>query len=259
MTKQPRAARTALVVGRPAHIPKPVLVDDPAKIRRLLARALNERECSLRVKVGSVLFSLRVLDAEFKGATISLEWRSAFSRAASATLASPPRDALCTWLVLAGGRGALGFRAAVLDPGRGRARIESPSKLVYVQKREELRYHIPAGYELTAILKESPRASPVTARIHDLSASGISVLVHTEQLSLKPRKISFRVHGRAISADVAPIASSRSSGRSPGGDARTRPFKRLRFRFVDLPESDQDLIRMFVVDHLVSLDVDSEA
>ena len=271
MKRAPKASlsRKVLSLDRPEQVPEPTVLDDAAKARKYLYRALNERGATIRVRPtdSAVLFTMQVEHVELRGENLVVDWRYVFPAAgpdgkpAPTPLPEPELD--CTWMVFAGNRGILMFHAPVVSAAEGRITFRQPAKIVYCQKRGDYRYEIPHGYEITANFSKpregGTRSGGFTrARIHDLSATGLSLIILSDDRSRYPEglwmTVSFRVRDREINARCEVVATNLLP---PTLRVRTRSrdaLAMLRVRFIRLQPSTQDFLRMYVVEHLLQYD-----
>jgi hypothetical protein len=251
--------------------PRTLIIESVSKIRALVFKALNEPRCALRCRPAgqSVLFGFRVTDAELRWSQARIEIADLFRKrghSARELPEGPPSGTLCTWIILAGNRGILGFRSRVRESRPGLLAFELPGRLAYTQKRAELRYEIPAGYEIEAryhlpTLQRARMAGPFRhSPVFDLSATGISLLVPVEDrdsfppgriiqdLTLRLRNQTLVLKAEAIGWSPDPALGSDASGKD------REPRVRVRFVFRNAPDEFRDFIRMYVLEHLVQYD-----
>jgi hypothetical protein len=152
------------------------LLESPVEIRQLLQRALTE-EAETWIEPIEVLPEVRT-----SARLIAFEPPRApeFLVFSSQELESLPEAGECRALLTLKGKRLLGARGAFSRDERA-LRLSWPPRLVEIQRRESLRYAIPPGYEITAVL-DNPEGRPgaphrVVKQLQDLAPNGLSFAV----------------------------------------------------------------------------------
>lgn len=148
--------------------------------------------------------------------------------------------------------GVISLRVKYLGHDAIGFKFEVPDRIFRAQRRGEVRYSIPSGYDLTVQLPNlRGKGPPISRKLFDISTGGISLLTTSNELEiLKPglilRHVVFVLRGRKIQVDVEVRHVQKPNHKTEN------PEVRIGMQFKKLGTNDENFIAAYVAEHMIS-------
>ena len=231
------------------------IVTDELQIRRLLTRAAEDHTpVTLKVRGTELALHGKLLDVDPKTQGIQLAFdcspkpadnRLSRDNVEKAFLDAQSRE--CMVLIYLQGRSIIGVNAEPKELHDDRICFATPQKVFKIQRRKDVRFLIPQGYEFTVEFESLEQArTRVKKRLIDISESGLSFFV------LSPREAAiFRV-GLLLPNCVVQMQNQtvpvmmRICNHAPYDRGSNGPGNKIGVEFEQISPEDKNYLAQFV-------------
>lgn len=229
------------------------IVTDPLEIRRLFSRASEGGiQATVKVRGSDTVLKTKVLEADAqRGLELSIEpGEGQLNLENLEKLGATKADSEFMILMHLEGRYILGVNTRSVEMLKDRITFSAGTKVFKIQRRKDVRYAIPAGYEFTVEIESLERTrARVKKRLVDLSESGLSFFV------LSPREAALYRKGMILNRCIIKIQNYeipvilRVCNRGKHDRGKQGSGNKIGTEFEQISAENRDYIAQFVYSH----------
>jgi c-di-GMP-binding flagellar brake protein YcgR len=236
-----------------ATLPKPPatsIVSDGLEIRQLLTRACEgQTAASLKIRGSENVLRSKLIHSDPVRDGVQLSFTGTLTPESFMEELGKHESKECMILVYLQGRSIIGFNAEPSEVLKDRLIFKAPERLFKIQRRKDVRFQIPTGYEYTIEMESvEQKGVRISKRLLEISESGLS---HREaglfRVGLHIQRCVIQMNNQKIDVSLS-ICNQAPFDRGPKGAGH-----KIGAVFDSIKEDDRKYLAQFIYSHALHL------